>query len=41
MGAPLDQASNDTFASDLEAAPLDYASRVLGPPGWNAGKHGA
>jgi uncharacterized peroxidase-related enzyme len=32
---------NDTFASDLEAAPLDYASKVLAPAGWNAGKHGA
>lgn len=30
---------NDTFASDLEAAPLDYANKVLAPAGWQAGKH--
>lgn len=30
---------NDTFASDLEAAPMDYASKVLAPTGWSAGKH--
>ena len=32
---------NDTFASDLEAAPMDYASKVLASAGWSAGKHGS
>jgi uncharacterized peroxidase-related enzyme len=31
---------NDTFASDLEAAPMEYASKVLASAGWKAGKHG-
>ena len=30
---------NDTFASDLEAAPLAFAQKHLGPRGWSAGKH--
>jgi len=30
---------NDTFASDLEQAPLDHAARVLATSGWTAGKH--
>ena len=30
---------NDTLASDLEAAPLDFGSVHLGPSGWSPGKH--
>jgi len=30
---------NDTFASDLEAAPLGFATTHLRPLGWSAGKH--
>ena len=30
---------NDTLASDLERAPLDFANAHLGPSGWSAGKH--
>jgi len=30
---------NDTLASDLEPAPLNFASVHLGPSGWSAGKH--
>jgi uncharacterized peroxidase-related enzyme len=30
---------NDTLASDLEAAPLDFGSVHLGPLGWSPGKH--
>jgi alkylhydroperoxidase family enzyme len=30
---------NDTLASDLEAAPLDFANTHLGPSGWSPGKH--
>jgi uncharacterized peroxidase-related enzyme len=30
---------NDTFASDLEAAPLGFASTHLAPLGWSPGKH--
>ncbi len=30
---------NDTMATTLEAAPLDFAPRHLAPHGWSAGKH--
>ncbi len=30
---------NDTLASDLEAAPLDFGSVHLGPSSWSPGKH--
>jgi uncharacterized peroxidase-related enzyme len=30
---------NDTLASDLEAAPLDFGTVHLGPSGWSPGKH--
>jgi uncharacterized peroxidase-related enzyme len=32
---------NDTLASDLEPAPLDFATTHLGPSGWSPGKHKA
>jgi len=31
---------NDTLASDLESAPLNFATTHLGPAGWSPGKHG-
>lgn len=31
---------NDTLASDLEAAPFDFANAHLRQSGWSAGKHG-
>jgi uncharacterized peroxidase-related enzyme len=31
---------NDTLATDLEATPLALASDVIGPAGWEPGKHG-
>src|SRR5919106_2252616 len=30
---------NDTLATDLEATPLELASAVIGPAGWDPGKH--
>lgn len=30
---------NDTLASDLERAPLEFAGAHLGPSGWSPGKH--
>lgn len=30
---------NDTLASDLEPAPLNFASAHLRPTGWSPGKH--
>ncbi len=30
---------NDTFATELEASPLDFAESVLSGTGWSAGKH--
>ena len=30
---------NDTMATDLEASPIEFGNRVLGPRGWDAGKH--
>jgi hypothetical protein len=30
---------NDTLATDLEATPLALASDVIGPAGWEPGKH--
>lgn len=30
---------NDTFASDLEAAPLAFAQKALSARGWDVGKH--
>lgn len=32
---------NDTMATQLESAPIDFGRRVLGPGGWQADKHGA
>jgi AhpD family alkylhydroperoxidase len=32
---------NDTVATELEDIPNDFASGVLGPQGWNSGKHRA
>ncbi len=32
---------NDTMATQLEAAPLEFASSVLAPSGWEVGKHAA
>jgi uncharacterized peroxidase-related enzyme len=32
---------NDTLATTLEVAPLEFAGRHLAPHGWRAGKHGA
>ena len=31
---------NDTFATELEQAPLETAEQLLGDRGWSAGKHG-
>ena len=31
---------NDTMATELEAAPVDFAESILGPMGWSTGKHG-
>jgi uncharacterized peroxidase-related enzyme len=30
---------NDTFATELEASPLDFAESILSDTGWTAGKH--
>lgn len=30
---------NDTFATELEGSPLDFAEAVLSDTGWSAGKH--
>jgi uncharacterized peroxidase-related enzyme len=30
---------NDTLATDLETKPLELASAVIGPAGWEPGKH--
>ncbi len=30
---------NDTMATELEAGPLAFAGRQLGPVGWEPGRH--
>ena len=30
---------NDTVATELEEIPNDFATGVLGPQGWDSGKH--
>jgi len=30
---------NDTMATELEDEPLEFASRVLAPGGWEIGRH--
>ena len=32
---------NDTMSTELEPEPLDFASRTIGPAGWEPGKHRA